>query len=122
MSKTMLLVSHLPIERKTVAHANPVGNPVVDRLYNAFTDCANLHPTPSDPSAPNFPTVFGGASGGANMDFSSGGWITAENIHEHALTAFGDEGSDGEDAGEDEDDEEELEDDDSEEEDNEDSE
>jgi hypothetical protein len=78
----------------------------VDRIYNAFTDCANLHPTPNDPSAPSFPTVFGGASGGADMDFSSGGWITAENIHEHALTAFGsdgDDGSDFEDADDDED-------------------
>lgn len=82
----------------------------VDRLYNAFTDCANLNPGPVDPSAPNFPTVFGGGTGAADMDFSSGGWITAENVHEHALTAGFDEGSDFEDADEDDSEDDDLED------------
>jgi len=86
----------------------------VDRLYNAFTDCANLHPTPSDPTAPSFPTVFGaGGMGGNNLDFGSGGWITAENVHEHDLAAFEDasEDDDEEESAEEEDDDAETDDD-----------
>lgn len=33
---------------------------------------------------PSFPAAWaGGAVGGTNLDFGSGGWITAENAHEH---------------------------------------
>jgi hypothetical protein len=35
--------------------------------------------------------MFGG---GNNLDFSSGGWITAENVDEHDLTAFDDASGD----------------------------
>jgi hypothetical protein len=31
---------------------------------------------------------------GNNLDFGSGGWITAENVHEHDLAAFEDASED----------------------------
>jgi hypothetical protein len=48
--------------------------------------------------------------GGNNLDFGSGGWITAENVHEHDLAAFEDasEDDDEDESGEDEDDDEET--------------
>ncbi|TKX26810.1 hypothetical protein C1H76_0965 [Elsinoe australis] len=68
-----------------IAAAADVSKTEIEKLYQAVSDCADLHPDP-DPEEENQEGMAGlmaSLQGGGNMDLNSGGWITAENMHEH---------------------------------------
>ncbi|KAF4555125.1 LOT5-like protein [Elsinoe fawcettii] len=58
-----------------------------EALYAAVSDCADLHPDPDpddegEENAASLMAMLQGAAGG-DIDLSGGGWITADNMHEH---------------------------------------
>lgn len=80
-----------------IASIDPLQTPI-SILFSAVSSCANLHPDPQSPgsSGPTSPDQrFGGIGDSADSAYQvlpdglpppmpgSGGWITAENMHEH---------------------------------------
>ena len=87
----------------------------VQAMFNALSNCSNLHPDPVDPGDEEEDgsrlfqagLAFPGASDGGLPPAmpGSGGWITAENMHEFVDENgnwIEDEGEDGEDTGQNE--------------------